>query len=134
MENFEFNKKVDEDWKKKAREQKEKLESQIQPKQKEEPDEEMYDAPEANFSNFVLSLASQTVIHLGMQKNPMTGKKEINLEQANYTIDILQVLQEKTKKNLDKEEENLLNGILYDLQMRYVKMSSETKKQPPIPS
>ena len=52
--------------------------------------------------------------------NPLTGKTEKSLDQAKYMIDLLQLLKDKTAGNLDKDEQNLLNGCLYDLRMKYV--------------
>ena len=106
-----MTKKVDEDWKRQAAQDKEKL-------AEETPQEEVF--PEASFSAFLNSLATQTLVALGEIENPISKTKELNLLQAKYTIDLLQILQEKTKGNLAEEEEKFLEAILYDLRMRYV--------------
>jgi hypothetical protein len=77
--------------------------------------------PELTFSTFVYSLSTSVLVHLGEIPEPVTDKMEKNLPLAKQTIDILGILQEKTKGNLTTDEENLLNGFLYDLRMRYVK-------------
>ncbi|OGP94790.1 MAG: hypothetical protein A2Z19_02945 [Deltaproteobacteria bacterium RBG_16_54_18] len=77
--------------------------------------------PELTFSAFVYSLSTSVLVHLGEITEPVTDKMEKNLPLAKQTIDILGILQEKTKGNLTPDEENLLNGFLYDLRMRYVK-------------
>jgi hypothetical protein len=77
--------------------------------------------PELSFSAFVYSLSTSALVHLGEIPEPVTEKMEKNLPLAKQTIDILGILQEKTKGNLTSEEENLLNSFLYDLRMRYVK-------------
>ena len=77
--------------------------------------------PEINFSTFIISLNASALLHLGVINDPGTGKKVKNLPLAKQTIDILCMLEEKTKENLSKEEENLLKHILYDLRMIYVK-------------
>ena len=77
--------------------------------------------PELTFSAFVYSLSTSVLVHLGEIPEPVTEKMEKNLPLAKQTIDILGILQEKTKGNLTPDEENLLNGFLYDLRMRYVK-------------
>jgi DNA-nicking Smr family endonuclease len=77
--------------------------------------------PELNFSAFVYSLSTSALVHLGEIPEPVTEKMDKNLPLAKQTIDILGMLQEKTKGNLTSEEENLLNSFLYDLRMRYVK-------------
>jgi hypothetical protein len=77
--------------------------------------------PEVTFSAFVYSLSTSALVHLGEIPEPITEKMDKNLPLAKQTIDILGILQEKTKGNLTQEEENLLSSFLYDLRMRYVK-------------
>lgn len=77
--------------------------------------------PEVNFASFIYSLSTSALVHLGEIPEPITEKMDKNLPLAKQTIDILGILQEKTKGNLSQEEENLLNNFLYDLRMRYVK-------------
>ena len=77
--------------------------------------------PEINFPTFIMSLNASALVNLGILDNPATGKKEINLALAKQTIDILCMLEEKTKGNLSKEEEGMLKHILYDLRIIYVK-------------
>jgi hypothetical protein len=77
--------------------------------------------PEVTFSAFVYSLSTSALVHLGEIAEPITEKMDKNLPLAKQTIDILGILQEKTKGNLTQDEENLLNSFLYDLRMRYVK-------------
>lgn len=83
------------------------------------PDTGRESLPEASFSILVSSLASQAMISLGALKNPVTGKTEKNIQQARLTIDLLDLLQEKTRGNLDKQEEQLLNSVLYQLHLQY---------------
>jgi len=77
--------------------------------------------PEINFATFIFSLNASAMLHLGAMEDPATGKKVKNLPIGKQTIDILGMLEEKTKGNLSKEEENLLKNILYDLRMIYIK-------------
>ena len=77
--------------------------------------------PEMNFSNFVFSLSTTAIYHFGDLPDPVSGKKETNLPAAKQTIDILSMLDEKTKGNLDDREKELLDGVLFELRMRYVK-------------
>ncbi len=81
--------------------------------------------PEVNFYNFILSLSSTAMYHFGDFSEPENRKSQRNLAAAKQTIDILSLLQEKTTGNLDQNEKNLLDGILYELRMRYVKESAE---------
>ncbi len=77
--------------------------------------------PPPDFSTFVLSLSTSVLMHLGEIKNPQTGRVEKDLAMARHTIDILAILKEKTRGNLTKDEQALLDGILYDLRMKYCK-------------
>ena len=77
--------------------------------------------PEINFATFVASLNASALLHLGAIEDPSTGKRDKNLPMAKQTIDILNMLQEKTSGNLSKEEEDMLKNILYDLRIMYVK-------------
>ena len=88
------------------------------------PDEEYTQLPEINFATFVFSLNSSALVHLGMIEDPATGQKQKNLPIAKQTIDILGMLDEKTKGNLTQNEENLLKNILHDLRLMYVKEKS----------
>lgn len=76
--------------------------------------------PQVNFPTFVVSLSSSVLVHLGEIEDPASGAKNVNLPVAKQTIDILGMLEEKTKGNLEEDEANLLQNILYDLRMRYV--------------
>ena len=76
--------------------------------------------PEINFSAFVISLSTQVLVHLGEVPNPVSGTVERDLSMAKQMIDILGILREKTRSNLDQGEEKLLEDALYDLRIRYV--------------
>jgi len=82
-----------------------------------EPGEQL---PEINFSTFVISLSTQALMHLGEIPDPTTGKVEGDFPVAKQMIDIIGVLQEKTRGNLDPGEQQLMEDVLYDLRMRYV--------------
>ena len=79
-----------------------------------------------SFSTFVLGLSTQVLLHLGEIPNPMTNAVERDLEAAKHVIDILGVLQEKTRNNLDPGEQTLLASVLYDVRMRYVELVRTT--------
>ena len=79
------------------------------------------DYPPVNFTNFVLSLSTSALFHFGDFPDSEGGETQKNLPAAKQTIDILDMLNEKTKGNLDKNENNLIQGVLYELKMRYVK-------------
>ena len=114
--NEEIKKKVDEDWKKRV--EKEKKECQEK--------EETYHEP--TFSILISSLSMQAMISMGKLENPLTGKKEENLEQARFLIDTLGILKEKTKGNLTAEEERFLEDSLFHLRMNYVEIKNLKEK------
>jgi len=77
--------------------------------------------PAIDFSTFVLSLSTSALFHLGLIPDTQSGKPgERNLPLARQTIDILEILQEKTRGNLDEAELRLLESVLHDLRMRFV--------------
>jgi len=82
--------------------------------------------PEINFSTFILSLNSSALVHLGIQTDPTTGSTSENFPLAKQTIDILAMLDEKTKGNLDEDEKRLLTHVLYELRMLYVKQKKQS--------
>lgn len=81
--------------------------------------------PAVDFSMFVLSLTHSALVHIGDAPGP-DGKQERNLPLARQTIDLLAILQEKTKNNLSGEEERLLDQALFDLRLRFVEVSKKT--------
>jgi hypothetical protein len=76
--------------------------------------------PEINFSTFIFSLNTSALLHLGEYPDPATGKTQEDLPMAKQTIDLIAMLEEKTRGNLTKDEENLIKHILYDLRLHYV--------------
>lgn len=91
------------------------------PAQKSGGTEKGYALPKIDFSTFVLSLNSSVLVQLGLLEDPGGGEKAKNLPLAKQTIDMLAMLQEKTRGNLTNDEENILTNILYELRMLYVK-------------
>ena len=77
--------------------------------------------PEVNFVNFVLSLSTTAMYHFGDFPDPASQKAQRNLTAAKQTIDILGMLRSKTEGNLDENEKSLMDGLLFELRMRYVK-------------
>jgi hypothetical protein len=85
--------------------------------------------PEMTFSTFLLSLSTQALAHLGEIANPVTRQLEMDLGSARQVIDILGLLKEKTKGNLDEVEAGLLDGMLYDLRLRYVEVTKNSPRK-----
>ncbi|MBI2346058.1 MAG: DUF1844 domain-containing protein [Deltaproteobacteria bacterium] len=80
-----------------------------------------------SFAHLVLSLASSAQIGMGVVPDPATGKKQVQLPMARETIDLLEILQEKTKGNLVPDEASLLEELLYTLRMQYVEVEKTGK-------
>jgi len=76
-----------------------------------------------DFATFLLSLAGTIHMSLGLIPNPQTGKTDKNLNAAKETINLLEILKEKTKGNLTKEEEELFDNLLFECRMGYMKCS-----------
>ena len=79
--------------------------------------------PDVNFTTFIMSLNTSALFHFGELADPETGKSSVDLVLAKHTIDTLNLLKDKTVGNLSKDEENLLETVLYDLKIRFVKIS-----------
>jgi hypothetical protein len=79
--------------------------------------------PRVDFATFVLSLSHSALMHLGEAPNPETGSVEQSLPLARQTIDLIAMLEEKTRGNLTGDEERLIGQILFDLRMRFVELS-----------
>lgn len=78
---------------------------------------------EASLSTLILSIGSSAAIALGLAPEPQSGKVKKDLELARFNIDLLMVLQSKTKNNLTEEETQFFSRIISDLQMKYVEGS-----------
>lgn len=84
--------------------------------------------PSIDFATFVVSLSHSVLMHLGEAPDPETAHHiERNLPLARQTIDLLGLLEEKTKGNLTGDEERLLTQVLFDLRMRYVEIEKKAK-------
>jgi hypothetical protein len=81
--------------------------------------------PAVDFHTFVLSLGSSALLHLGELEHPDVGAPQIDLPLAKHTIDILAMLEEKTRGNLTPAEAKLIESLLYDLRLRFVELSKK---------
>ena len=96
-----------------------------------EEGEEFYDEKDlpgandpASFINFLMSLATNAAAALGMMPHPGTGESGVDLELAKHWIDVLGMLRQKTRGNLAPQEDQMFEGILADLRMQYVSLTS----------
>lgn len=83
----------------------------------------------ASFASFLMSIASNAASALGMMEHPITGKREVDLELGKHWIDVLGMLQQKTRGNLLAQEQQILEGLLADLRMQFVSLTSSTTQK-----
>lgn len=119
---------IDEDWKSQVEAEKEALAKE--PKEQPKPAAEQYALPEASFEMLLTTLATEAMMSLGQLPNLATQKVETNVPQARYVIDMLQVIQEKTKGNLSPGEEKTLEDLLHQLRLMCVAVQQEQDKIP----
>ena len=97
-----------------------------------EADSEEADLPDADdpasFASFLMSIASNAAASLGMMEHPVTRKREVDLELGKHWIDVLGMLEKKTRGNLVPQEQQILEGLLADLRMQFVSLSNATPK------
>jgi hypothetical protein len=82
----------------------------------------------ASFASFMMSIASNAASSLGMMEHPVTHKREVDLELGKHWIDVLGMLQQKTRGNLSPQEQQILEGLLADLRMQFVSLTNATPK------
>ncbi|MBN1568854.1 MAG: DUF1844 domain-containing protein [Acidobacteria bacterium] len=80
-----------------------------------------------DFPSYLLSYYTQGLVLLGEVPNPYTNKKEEDVDAARHTIDILSMLEQKTRGNLTKEEQQLLESVLYELRMKFMARTKQIK-------
>jgi len=83
--------------------------------------------PPIDFPSYILSYYTQGLVLLGEVPNPYTNKKEEDMEAARHMIDILSMLEQKTKGNLSPEEGKLLESVLYELRMKFMAKTNRIK-------
>jgi hypothetical protein len=96
------------------------------------PESEESDLPDADdpasFASFLMSIASNAAASLGMMEHPVTHKREVDLELGKHWIDVLGMLEKKTRSNLLPQEQQILEGLLSDLRMQFVSLTNATPK------
>lgn len=89
--------------------------------------------PKGDLETLVLTLSTSAMYQLGLVEDPAGGQLPPDLEAARHTIDMLGILQEKTRGNLSPQEAQLLEQVLYELRIAYVNLSSDPKRRTPRP-
>jgi hypothetical protein len=117
---------IDDDWKQEAQKEKEVLaEKETQQKEDTESAEGTPSLPPANFSSLVSMLGTQAFYAMGFIRTREDQEPVQDLQMAKYNVDLLGVLQEKTKNNLSEEDHKLLDETLQQLRMAFVQASSQ---------
>jgi hypothetical protein len=117
---------IDSDWKAEAQAEKERL---TQAEQKAEVEAEQRQMPEPNFRGLLGILASQALMGLGMHQDPSGKGVMVDLEGSKFTIDLLDMLVEKTEGNLSEEEATELKQLTQELQNRFVQIAQLVASQ-----
>jgi hypothetical protein len=85
----------------------------------------------ASFVNFLMSIASNAAAALGMMEHPVTGQRGVDLPLGKHWIDVLGMLEEKTRGNLSPQEQQIFTGLLSDLRMQYVQLTRSQQTRRP---
>jgi hypothetical protein len=121
---------IDEDWKAKAQAEKEELaRKQESEKAPEGKSQRRGPLPPPSLELLATSLAMQATAAMGLVPNPLTGKTDVDLEQAKHVIDTIALLSDKTQGNRTAEETAVLDELLHQLRLSYV-MAAQHKKNP----
>ena len=116
---------IDEDWKAQAQKDKEKLKEQESAEKPSSQEEQQAGLPPADFSGLVSILATQAFYALGVFRMDETDEREPNFQMAKFNIDLLGVLEEKSKGNLNEDETKMLKNTLEQLRMAFVQLSKK---------
>jgi len=103
-------------------------ENETKDKITEESQEESYELPPVTFENFIFNHYNIALINMGF-RDPESGKIIRNLPMAKHTIDTLGMLEEKTRGNLTAPESNVLNNMLYELRMNYLRVLKQSQNE-----
>lgn len=117
---------VDDDWKSQAQAEKARLAEESKAREAKPAEGGAPDRIE--FVDLVRMLATQALMYLGAFPDPQTGKAVVSLEYARLHIDLMDVVEEKTKGNLSDEEQKMLAGTLHELRTQYVEIAKAIKK------
>jgi hypothetical protein len=129
---------IDTDWKSQARAEKERLSEATAPPPKPAPPSaapgapteagEAHEHPQPTFDELIRMLATQALLYLGAFPDPETGRAVVALDLAKFNIDLLGVLEAKTRGNLTEQEASMLQRTAYELRMQFVEISRAVAK------
>ncbi len=120
---------IDEDWKSQVEREKEAFAKQ--PESAPAPEIGSHELPPASFEMLVTTFASEAMVALGQLPNPFTNEHSISWDHARYTIDMLQIIEDKTKGNLSTDEAAILETLLHQLRLAFVTLQKEYNNPAP---
>jgi hypothetical protein len=122
---------IDSDWKAQARAEKEKLAQKTAQADagKSGASAAPGGMPPANFETLISTMATQALFAMGAIPDPRTGQRVAHLDLARHHIDMLSVIEEKTKGNLSEEETTMLTTTLYELRSRYIQLANQARQR-----
>jgi hypothetical protein len=116
---------IDSDWKSQAEAERQKLSQQAQEKAEQAADREL---PPADIMGIVQILATQALLYMGAFPDPQTGRAMVAMDLAKFHVDLLGTLEEKTKGNLNKEEEEVVTQTAHELRLQFVEVNKAVEK------
>ena len=119
---------IDDDWKAEAQKEKQRKADEAAAKTADSAGQQGGEQIEANFDELVRMLVMQALLYLGAMPDPATGKAVVSLEYAKLNIDLLGILEEKTKGNLTEEEQQVLSQTASELRLQFVEVSKAVEK------
>ena len=114
---------VDEDWKSQVEAEKASFAKETEAARTATTDNQQL--PPASFEMLVTTFATEAMVALGQLPNPYSNEHSVNLEHARYSIDMLDVLEDKTKGNLTADEAGMIEGLLHQLRMAFVMVKNQ---------
>jgi len=116
---------IDEGWKEEAAKEKDKLAEQQEAEKQEKQEQQARQLPPADFSGLVSMLATQAFFALGVIRAKEDEEPKVDVALAQYNIDMLGIIDEKTKGNISDEEKKLLEGSIHQLRMAFVQITEK---------
>lgn len=116
---------IDSDWKAQAQAEKAKLAEQSKPESGDEGQGMPGEIPPADFKGLLSGLVTQALLYMGGIPDPQTGQRILHMDLARHHIDLLGVIEQKTKGNLDAEESQMLTQALHELRLSFLQLSKQ---------
>jgi len=120
---------VDDDWKAQAQAEKQRLAEEVESQESDPDAPGAGGLPPADFKTLISTMVTQAMFAMGAIPDPQTGQRVAHLDLARHHIDMIGVIEEKTKGNLDEEEQTLVTQTLHELRMHYIEIARQAAQQ-----